>query len=304
MSSLARLHCIARTLLGACVGLASARVAGACPIEVNGRRDARWEEAAAKTVAALSEDAKQRCASIIVELTTQGAVLRLATRDRRLATRELVAPDELLPAVQALTVALPRASDQIAGNEAPNKGASPSAAAAPPRDARPDGDPYTSRPIVGAAAGFRLGADRLITPLVGASISLLQPRFELGLLLRYEAHYVASTGGNDGRPETSGVVFGVQAGLHRDVGILAVRGGLLMLVAALREEGGAQGGRSEVRLGGYVGGVWPARGTLRLRSDLALDLVPYNIGRSETNALGESSLPWWGVSFSLGVEMG
>jgi hypothetical protein len=32
--------------------------------------------------------------------------------------------------------------------------------------------------------------------------------------------------------------------------------------------------------------------------------VPYNVGRSETNALGESSLPWWGVSFSLGVEMG
>jgi hypothetical protein len=300
-----RLHHFVPPLLGVCIGLARARVAEACPIEVSGDGNERWQEAATHTSAALSEEARQLCASIIVEVTTHGAVVRLATHDGRLATRELVAPDELLPAVQALTVGVPPAADPVRRDEkTPGKAPGTAAVASRPSDAPPVGDPYASRPLFGAAAGFRMGADRLITPVVGGTISLLQPPFELGLLLRYEAHYVNSAGENQGRPETSGVVFGLQAGLHRELKALAVRAGMLMLVAALEEDGGAQRGRSEVRLGAYVGGVWPSRSTLRLRSDLAFDLVPYNVGRSETNALGESSLPWWGVSFSLGGEMG
>jgi hypothetical protein len=152
--------------------------------------------------------------------------------------------------------------------------------------------------------GFRLGADRLITPTLGGSLSLLQPPLEIGILARIEAHYVASTGGNEERPETSGFAFGTQLGVHRPLDSVALRGGLLLLVVALREDSGAQRGRAEARFGGYFGAVWPSHSKLRLRSDIALDLVPYNIGRSETNALGESSLPWWGFSLSLGMEVG
>jgi hypothetical protein len=165
-------------------------------------------------------------------------------------------------------------------------------------------DPYATRPIIGAALGFRIGADRLITPTMGGSVSVLQAPLELGILMRYESHYVASTGGNDDRPETSGLAFGTQLGVYRPLERLALRGGLLLLIVALHEDKGAQNGRAEARFGGYFGVVWPSRSKLRLRCDAALDLVPYNIGRSETNALHESSLPWWGFSWSLGLELG
>jgi hypothetical protein len=282
--------------------------ARACPVEVVGPDRARWQGAAATTIAALSHDIASGCASVIVETTPNGAVLRLATRDGRLATRELREPVELLPAVQALTVPVLDASPSAR----PERGATLTAAPAAPASQidrvepqrRALEDPYASKAVLGAAVGFRLGADRLITPIVGGSLSLLQPPLELGILARYEAHYVASTGGNEERPETSGLAFGAQLGVHRPLDDVALRGGLLLLVVALREDRGAQRGRAEARFGGYLGAVWPAQRKLRLRSDVALDLVPYNIGRSETNALGESSLPWCGFSLSLGLEVG
>jgi hypothetical protein len=91
-------------LFGTAVGVAWASPALACPIEVVGPESARWQGAAATTTAALSSEVSQRCASVIVETTSGGAVLRLAMHDGRLATRELRDPIELLPAVQALTV--------------------------------------------------------------------------------------------------------------------------------------------------------------------------------------------------------
>jgi hypothetical protein len=291
------------------LGVAWVSRALACPIEVVGPESARWQGAAATTTAALSHDAEQRCASVIVETTPSGAVLRLATRDGRLATRELHDPVELLPAVQALTVPALDSSP----SERPERRTKPeSAAVADPGSkverAEPERqalkDPYATKPLLGLVVGFRLGADRLITPTLGGSLSVLQPPLEIGILARFEAHYVASTGGNEERPETSGLAFGTQLGVHRPLDSIALRGGLLLLVVALREDEGAQRGRAEARFGGYFGAVWPSHSKLRLRSDIALDLVPYNIGRSETNALGESSLPWWGFSLSLGLEVG
>jgi len=76
------------------------------------------------------------------------------------------------------------------------------------------------------------------------------------------------------------------------------------LLAAVREDARHDGrGRAEGRLGGFLGGVWPARASLRLRADLAFEVVPYSIGRSETNVTGASSLPWWGVTTAVGVEL-
>jgi hypothetical protein len=283
--------------------------AQACAIDVVGPDSARWQEAAAATTSALSADAQLRCASVIIDTMAGGAVLRLATRDGRLAVRELRSPVELLPAVQALTVPAP---DSPPGErpepapEAPSVSAARPGKKAQPREPerRALRDPYVTRPIIGAALGFRIGADRLITPTVGGSVSVLHAPLELGILMRYEAHYVASTGGNDDRPETSGLAFGTQLGIHRPLERLAFRSGLLLLVVALHEDKGAQNGRAEARFGGYFGVVWPSRNKLRLRCDIAIDLVPYNIGSSETNALHESSLPWWGFGWALGLELG
>jgi hypothetical protein len=295
------------SLTAAALALGAARRAEACPIEVVGPDSARWVGAAAVATAAVSGDGGRGCASVVVETAPGGAVLRLVARDGRLAVRELREPVELLPAVQALTVPMSEPRDEPELARPPERKPPVASVRALERDeperAAPD-DPYASRPLVGAAFGFRVGADRLVTPTLGGSLSLLQGPLELGVLARYEARYVNSTGGNEDRPRSSGLAFGTQFGAHRLVEPLALRGGLLLLVVALREDKGAQQGRAEARIGGYLGGAWPAKGKLRVRCDIALDLVPYNVGRSETNALGDSSLPWWGFGFSLGLEAG
>jgi hypothetical protein len=294
-------------MAGVVLGLGLAGRAQACPIDVVGSDRARWLGAAAVTTSAVSGDGGRGCASVVVETAAGGAVLRLVARDGRLAVRELREPVELLPAVQALTVPISGSRDEPKRHRSPEPKPPPAKA----RELEPNeperanaSDPYATRPLVGAAFGFRVGADRLVTPTLGGSLSVLQGPLELGVLARYEAHYVNSTGGNEARPETSGLAFGTQFGVHRVVEPFALRGGLLLLVVALREENEAQRGRAEARIGGYLGAVWPARGKLRVRCDLAFEVVPYNVGHSETNALGDSSLPWWGVGFSLGLEAG
>jgi hypothetical protein len=77
-----------------------------------------------------------------------------------------------------------------------------------------------------------------------------------------------------------------------------------LLLAALREDGGAKNGRAEGRIGAYVSAVFPRESKLRLRADFGPELVPYNLGQSEQNAEGEWSLPWWALTFALGVEFG
>jgi hypothetical protein len=240
-----------------------------------------------------------------VEVVAGGAVVRLSAPDGRLAVRDLQEPVELLPLLEALTVEGPGARnesakpDQTATAGAKKQGVSDTPMAVPIAT-----NPYSTRPLISVSVGFRLGAERLITPTAGGSISILNGQLEVGLLARYEAHYVSSSGDNEGRPETSGFALGAQVGAHRELERFALRAGLLGLVAALREDRDRQAGRAEARLGGYVGGAWPSRGKLRLRTDLALELVPYNLGHSETNALGESSLPWWACGFSIGMELG
>jgi hypothetical protein len=290
----------------ALLALAGPRLAMACPVELRGADAARWHAVALEAEQSVLA-ASPVCTSVVVETAAGGATLRLSTSDGRLAVRQLHEPVELVPALQALTVVGPGESGARHTEPAPAAAVvatpPPAASSAPVVD-RPERDPYALRPVLGASLGFRLGADRLISPTVGASASIVNQPLELGLVMRYEAHYVNSAGENNDRPETSGLVFGAQVGAHHELPSWALRGGLSFLFAALHEDQGAKSGRAEARLGAYGGVVWPARSRLRFRGDLALELVPYNLGRSETNALGSSSLPWWGFALSFGMEYG
>jgi hypothetical protein len=165
-------------------------------------------------------------------------------------------------------------------------------------------NPYALFPVLGAHVGFRAGAENLISPLIGGTAALRLDRWELGLLGRFEAHYVNASGGNDGSPETSGAVLGVTFGRREPLGNFALRFGGTTLLAALHEDNGAKRGRAEVRLGAYTSAIWPRRSATRLRLDLGYELVPYNIGQSERNALGVSSLPWWAMTLTIGAEFG
>jgi hypothetical protein len=233
------------------------------------------------------------------------ARLAFTLQDGRRAERMLDDPIELLPSVQALSAALPAAEPHAAPPRPEAKPARRQSSESPPPLAAATPNPYDFSPVFGAHVGVRGGADRLITPLVGGSLTLATSPWELGLLGRYEAHYVAADGENEGRPEMSGVVLGVTFGFREALGKLTLRGGGSLLLAALREEeDGAENGRAEGRIGAYVSAVFPRESKLRFRLDFGPELVPYNLGQSEQNALGEWSLPWWALTFALGVEFG
>jgi hypothetical protein len=75
------------------------------------------------------------------------------------------------------------------------------------------------------------------------------------------------------------------------------------MVAALNDEsrkGSGERGRAELRLGAYLGGVWPRQGSSRFRADLALDVVPHET----LGAIGTPVTPWLAVSALMGVELG
>jgi hypothetical protein len=233
--------------------------------------------------------------------------------DGRRAERALAAPAELVPSVQALSASAPALE-----RDAPPEPAERSDAAKPKKAAttrrpelpvehdvapRADAGPYASSPVFSAALGFRTGADNLISPTIGGTASLLLGPWELGLLGRFEGKYVDNGGeSNDGRPQTSGIALGVTTGRRETLGSFTLRGGGALIIADVREENNGEDGGGEARVGLYGGSVWPKDGWLALRLDLSAELVPYNVGRSETNTLGNASLPWWAIGFAVGPE--
>ena len=165
-------------------------------------------------------------------------------------------------------------------------------------------DPYALNPLYGAQLGVRAGADHLISPCIGAFGAVPIGPWELGILARYEGRYVSTLGGNEGIPKTSSLTFGVTAGRRVPIGTFVLRTGVLGVLAAVHEDHNSDDrGRAEGRLGTFVGVVWPAHSSVRLRADLNFEVVPYSIGRSQTNATGASSLPWWGLASKVGVEL-
>ena len=246
------------------------------------------------------------CASVVVEAHEGGVRLTLQTRDGRTVQRQIQDPIELIPTVESLST------------EAPPPSAPPPTAPLPPPPTRPAAptrseplpsdvprDPYALNPLYGAQLGIRAGADHLISPCIGAFGAVPVGPWELGILGRYEGRYVSTLGGNEGAPKTSSLTFGVTAGRRVPIGLFVLRTGILGVLAAVHEDhrDGPDRDRAEGRLGAFVGGVWPAHTKVRLRADLAFEVVPYSIGRSQTNTTGASSLPWWGVASSVGVEL-
>jgi hypothetical protein len=278
-----------------------------CTIDVVGPESAAWLHAADELDFELSEHAgASRCQAVVVEAYGGQAKLTYTANDGRTAERQIEDPLELLPTVQALSAEGPRSSLE----SPPAAATSPMPAKAPsPKDqieqpqAQAESKPYDLHPLFGAQVGFRAGADHLISPCVGLFGAVPIDRWELGIVGRFEAHYVSTLGGNENVPETSTVAFGVTAGRREPLGVFQMRAGVTGLLAAIHEDKGNKRGQAEARLGAYGGAVLPLHGRLGLRGDLAFELVPYSIGRSQTNATGVYSLPWWGVTSVIGVEI-
>lgn len=277
-----------------------------CRIEVTGPESSLWQQAASLIGGdGAGSGVTSHCSAVLVEAAGGLAKLTFTSRDGRTAQRELEDPVELVPTVQALSVEGPPIETAAAAAPADMR---PTPAKLPkdqlePRTNSAADKPYELKPLFGGQLGFRAGADHLISPCIGVFGAVPIDRWELGILGRFEAHYVSTLGGNEGAPETSTVAFGVTGGRRDPLGAFIVRSGLTGLLAAVHEEGGGKRGQAEARLGAYGGAVLPVSRRLGVRADLAFEVVPYSIGRSQSNAIGTSSLPWWGLTSVVGLEI-
>jgi hypothetical protein len=290
----------------ACAAWVGARVcvAASCPVELRGAPSEPWLRAG-QAIEALTTDPSD-CARIEIELerSTDAARLIFVTRDGRRAERHLAHPDELMPTVVALGVrgdsewSTPVLED---GPVAPAR----AAVAVSPLDSPPSepaAAPAEARTLFALLGGTRAGAGRLLSPVLAGAAAIELERWELGINLAVELQYF-NLDLSEPDVRTSAASVGVTVGRREPIADVDLLFGARSMVAALNDESrkdSGERGRAELRLGVYLGGVWPRQSSSRFRADLALDVVPH--GSLGTN--GTPVTPWLAASALMGVEFG
>ena len=290
----------------ACAAWVGARVcvAASCPVELRGAPSEPWLRAG-RAVEALTTDPSD-CARLEIELerSTDAARLIFVTQDGRRAERRLAHPDELVPTVAALGVRGVNGSSTPALEDRPSAPAR-AADAVSPLDWPPSGPaaaPSEARPLFALLAGTRAGAGRLVSPVLAGAAAIEVDRWELGINLALELQYF-NLDLSETDVRTSAASAGVTVGRREPFADLELSFGGRTMVAALNDESRKDSGErrhAELRLGAYLGGVWPRQGSSRFRADLALDVVPHK----SLGAIGTPVTPWLAVSALMGVEFG
>lgn len=302
----ARLARAALVAAWACAAWAGARVcvAASCPVELRGAPSEPWLRAG-RAIEALTTDPSD-CARIEIEIerSTDAARLIFVTRDGRRAERRLAHPDELVPTVAALGV---RGASEIStpvledGTTAPARAAD----AVPPLDSppsKPAAAPGEARAVFALLGGTRAGAGRLVSPVLGGAAAIAIEHWELGINLALELQYFDLHLSELDGPSSAASV-GVTVGRREPIADVELSFGARSMVAAVNDESqndSGERGRAELRLGAYLGAVWPRQRSSRLRADLALEVVPHE----SLGAIGTPVTPWLAVSALMGVEFG
>lgn len=282
-----------------------------CHVQLTGPEAERWRDQVALLVREMqTQSLDHACTELSIDADGGRGRLTFTTADGRTAARELLDPVELVPTVQALSVRGddPEAivpSESTQGSPEPREPAlvtppRTDSARLPPRDAPAP----AQRPLFGARACVRAGANQLLSPCLQFSAALPVGHWELGLLGRYEIRYFDLAAERSASPNASAIAFGLALGRREQLRDTVLTGGVAGLVAGLRDgQGNDDSDDVESRVAGYVGVTWPAHGRVALHADTMLEWVPYSRGRSRTNAAGDYSLPWWALTSSLGVEI-
>jgi hypothetical protein len=275
-----------------------------CPVELRGAPSEPWVRAG-RAIEALTTDPGD-CARIEIEVerSTDAARLIFVTRDGRRAERRLADPDELMPTVVALGV---RGASESSTPELEDGPMAPARAAhlvspldSPPSE--PVGAPDEARALFALLGGTRAGTGRLVSPVLGGAAAIALGRWELGINLALELQYF-NLDLSEPDVRTSAASVGVTVGRREPIADVDLSFGARSMVAALNDESrkdSGERGRAELRLGAYLGGVWPRQGSSRFRADLALDVVPHK----SQGAIGRRVTPWLAVSVLMGVEFG
>lgn len=291
----------------ACAAWVSARVcvAASCPVEVRGAPSEPWLRAGRAIIEALTTDPSD-CARIEIELepSTDAARLIFVTRDGRRAERRLAHPDELMPTVAALGVrGASESSTPVLEDDpmAPGRAADAvSPLDSPPSE--PAAAPGQARALFALLGGTRAGAGRLVSPVLAGAAAIAVERWELGIHLALELQYF-NLDLSEQDVRTSAASVGVTVGRREPIADVDLSFGARSMVAALNDESrkdDGERGRAELRLGAYLGAVWPRQSSSRFRADLALDVVPHE----SLGSIGTPVTPWLAVSALMGVEFG
>jgi len=252
------------------------------------------------------------CAVVTIEASGERARLVFQTRDGRRAERALDHPDELAPALRALGVAAGDGASSSPAQDTPSAptavaptAVAPTAVAPAPLgvDAASSSSPeppsgQEARAVFALLGGIRGGVGNLLSPALGGSAAIQLGHWELGVNLVLELQYFDLDGGE---PPSSAASVGVTVGRREPVADFDVLFGARTMIAALNDESevdSGERGRAEVRLGTYLGGAWPRTGRLRLRADVAADVVPHRA----LGSAGTRIAPWLGASVLVGVE--
>lgn len=291
----------------ACAAWGGARVcvAASCPVEVRGAPSEPWLRASRALEALTTEPSDCARIEIEVEPSTDAARLIFMTLDGRRAERRLAHPDELMPTVVALGVrgVVDESSTEALddGSTAPERAVDAASALDSPR-AEPAATPGEARTLFALLGGARGGTGRLVSPALAGAAAIALDRWELGINLVLELQYFnLDLAEQDVR--TSAASVGVTVGRRKPIRDLELSFGARAMVAALNDESrkdSGERGRAELRLGAYLGGIWPRQQSSRWRVDLALDVVPHE----SLGAIGRRVTPWLGVSALMGVELG
>lgn len=292
----------------ACAVWVGARVcvAASCPVELRGAPSEPWRRAGRAAIEALTKDPSD-CARIEIELepSTDAARLIFVTRDGRRAERRLSRPDELMPTVVALGVRGAREESTPALGDEPRVAPSSAVDAVSPLDSpasEPDAAPGEAGALFALFGGTRAGAGRLVSPVLGGAAAIAVDRWELGIHLALELQYF-NLDLSETDVRTSAASVGVTVGRREPIADLELSFGGRTMVAALNDESrkdSGERGRAELRLGAYVGAVWPRTSSSRFRADVALDVVPHE----SLGSIGTPVTPWLAVSALMGVEFG
>jgi hypothetical protein len=276
-----------------------------CHIQYSGPEEARWSSALDR----LREEMvvhgwDDACVELSVQVEGRGARMTFVAPDGRTAHRELMDPTELLPTAQALSVPGPAADAPAPVEPVLSVTALPRPHPTTPAAPREGVAAPTLRPLFGARACVRSGADHLVSPCVHLTAALAVGAWELGLLSRYEIRYFNWSSSRAGSPDASALALGLSLGRRAPLGAVTGTAGVASLIAGLRDgQGNDDSDEVESRVAAYAGLSWPAHGRLALRADAMLEWAPFSQGHSRRNSAGNYSMPWWAVTSSLGVEI-
>jgi hypothetical protein len=306
-------------------GRATACAVALDPLDASGP----WKDAARELDRRLraAHAGAEDCDSVTVHVTeSQGALIVFTTRDGRQAVRRISSADDLVPMVEALAVAVPipevRPTPPI-DPERPHETESASGVAWSPGPAPGAGQAAEgAHVLVGARGGGRIGAPGgFASPTFAATAAMAIGRWEIGIAGQWDPAAFLLGAGAPGGFRMSSLGVGANVGRREPVGACAlVTGGSLSVVIAQEAgatpttgagatgngegtgDGASGSSKAEPRIGTYVGVVFPRLAPLRVRSELAADVVASRVGSPRSLDPALPALPWWSVALTVGAE--